>query len=126
MMKINENVKTLNDMEVSKKYNDKFNLVLDYYTKDSIYDDEPFYDDYIYKLNYENEPLYVYDEDEYPLSIQFEICNIIKRITIFVPYMEETYRNYELAKEGLEYTKELINKIFGDSGFPIEIFYDSK
>lgn len=126
MMKINENVKTLNDMEVSKKYNDKFNLVLDYYTKDSIYDDEPFYDDYIYKLNYENEPLYVYDEDEYPLSIQFKICNIIKRITIFVPYMEETYRNYELAKEGLEYTKELINKIFGDSGFPIEIFYNSK
>jgi hypothetical protein len=125
-MKINENVKTLNDMEVSKKYNDKFNLVLDYYTKDSIYDDEPFYDDYIYELNYENEPLYVYDEDEYPLSIQFEICNIIKRITIFVPYMEETYRNYELAKEGLEYTKELINKIFGDSGFPIEIFYNSK
>lgn len=125
MMKINENVKTINDMEVSAKYNDKFNLVLDCYTKDSIYDDEPFYDDYIYELNYENEPLYVYDEDDYPLSLHFEICNIRKHITIFVPYMEETYRNYELAKEGLEYMKELVNKIFGDSGFPIEIFYES-
>lgn len=126
MMILNENVKTINEVEVSEKYNNKFNLVLDYYTKDSIYDDEPFYDDYIYELNYENEPLYVYDEDEYPLSIHFEICNIRKRITIFVPYMEEAYRNYELAKEGIEYTKELVYKLFGDNGFPIEVYYESK
>ena len=126
MMTINENVKIINEVEVSEKYNNKFNLVLDCYTKDSIYDDEPFYDDYIYELNYENKPLYVYDEDEYPLSIHFEICNIRKRITIFVPYMEETYRNYEIAMEGVEYTKELVYKLFGDNGFPIEVFYESK
>ena len=126
MMTINENVKIINEVEVSEKYNNKFNLVLDCYTKDSIYDDEPFYDDYIYELNYENKPLYVYDEDEYPLSIHFEICNIRKRITIFVPYMEETFRNYEIAMEGIEYTKELVYKLFGDNGFPIEVFYESK
>ena len=79
MMTINENVKIINEVEVSEKYNNKFNLVLDYYTKDSIYDDEPFYDDYIYELNYENKPLYVYDEEEYPLTIHFEICNIRKK-----------------------------------------------
>ena len=126
MMTINENVKIINEVEVSEKYNNKFNLVLDCYTKDSIYDDEPFYDDYIYELNYENEPLYVYDEEEYPLTIHFEICNIRKRITIFVPYMEETYRNYERAMEGVEYTKELVYKLFGDNGFPIEVFYESE
>ena len=35
-MTINENVKIINEVEVSEKYNNKFNLVLDYYTKDSI------------------------------------------------------------------------------------------
>ena len=125
MMTINENVKIINEVEVSEKYNNKFNLVLDYYTKDSIYDDEPFYDDYMYKLNYENKPLYVYDETDYPLSIHFEICNIMKRITIFVPYMEETFRNYEIAMEGVEYTKELVYKLFGDTDFPIEVFYET-
>ena len=124
-MTINENVKIINEVEVSEKYNNKFNLVLDYYTKDSIYDDEPFYDDYMYKLNYENKPLYVYDETDYPLSIHFEICNIMKRITIFVPYMEETFRNYEIAMEGVEYTKELVYKLFGDTDFPIEVFYET-
>ena len=124
MMKINENVKIINEVEVSEKYNNKFNLVLDCYIKDSIYDDEPFYDDYMYKLNYENKPLYAYDETDYPLSISFEICNIIKRITIFVPYMEETFRNYELAMEGVEYTKELVYKLFGDTDFLIEVFYE--
>ena len=126
MMKINENVNIINDIEISEKYDNKFNLVLDSYTKDSIYDDEPFYDDYIYELNYKNEPLFVYDEEDYPLTINFEIRNIMERITIFVPYMEETYRNYKLAKEGIEYTKELVYKIFGDSGFSIEVYYESK
>ena len=125
MMTINENVKIINDVEVSVKYNNKFNLVLDCYTKDSIYDDEPFYDDYVYELNYENKPLYVYDEDEYPLSIHFEIRNIRKRITIFVPYMEETFKNYEIAMEGIEYTKEIVYKLFGNNDFQIEVFYES-
>ena len=49
MMTINENVKIINNVEVSEKYNNKFNLVLDCYTKDSIYDDEPFY--FIYYFN---------------------------------------------------------------------------
>ena len=125
MMTINENIKIINDVEANVKYNNKFSLVLDSYTKDSIFEDEPYYDDYIYELNYENKPLYIYDEDDYPSSMHFEICNIKKRITIFIPYMEETFRNYEIIMEGVEYTKEIVYKLFGNTDYQIEVFYES-
>ena len=124
MMTINENVKIINDVEVSEKYNNKFNLVLDCYTKDSIYDDpdEPFYDDYMYEIYYNDESLLVYDEDDYPLSIHVEIRNIMKRVTIFVPEMEDSYRNIEIAKESIEYAKELMYKIYANTSYKIELY----
>ena len=124
LMQINEEVEVINDVEISNKYNNKFKLVLDGYTKDSIYDDpdEPFYDDYMYTLYYNDECLLIYDEDDYPLSIDVEIKNIMKRVTIFVPEMEDSYRNSEIAKESVEYAKELIYKIFANTNYIVEVF----
>ena len=124
LMQINEEVKVINDDEISNKYDNKFKLVLDSYTKDSIYDDpdEPFYDDYMYEIYYNGESLLIYDEDDYPLSIHVEIRNIMKRITIFVPEMEDSYRNIEIAKESIEYTKELMYKIFANTSYKIEVY----
>ena len=124
LMQINEEVKVINDDEISNKYDNKFKLVLDSYTKDSIYDDpdEPFYDDYMYKIYYNGESLLVYDEDDYPSSICVEIRNIMKRITIFVPEMEDSYRNIEIAKESIEYAKELMYKIFANTSYKIEVY----
>ena len=99
LMQINEEVEVINDVEISNKYNNKFKLVLDGYTKDSIY-----------------------DEDDYPLSIDVEIKNIMKRVTIFVPEMEDSYRNSEIAKESVEYAKELIYKIFANTNYIVEVF----
>lgn len=124
LMQINEEVKVINDVEISNKYDNKFKLVLDYYTKDSIYDDpdEPFYDDYMYEIYYNGESLLIYDEDDYPVSIQVEIRNIMKRVTIFVPEMEDSYRNIEIAKESIEYAKELMYKIFANTSYKIEVY----
>ena len=124
LMQINEEVKVINDVEISNKYDNKFKLVLDCYTKDSIYDDpdEPFYDDYMYEIYYNDESLLVYDEDDYPLSIHVEIRNIMKRVTIFVPEMEDSYRNIEIAKESIEYAKELMYKIFANTSYKIEVY----
>ena len=124
LMQINEEVKVINDDEISNKYDNKFKLVLDSYTKDSIYDDpdEPFYDDYMYEIYYNGESLLIYDEDDYPLSIHVEIRNIMKRITIFVPEMEDSYRNIEIAKESIEYAKELMYKIFANTSYKIEVY----
>ena len=124
LMQINEEVEVINDVEISNKYNNKFKLVLDSYTKDSIYDDpdEPFYDDYMYEIYYNDESLLVYDEDDYPLSIRVEIRNIMKRVTIFVPEMEDSYRNSEIAKESVEYAKELMYKIFANTSYKIEVY----
>ena len=124
LMQINEEVEVINDVEISNKYDNKFKLVLDCYTKDSIYDDpdEPFYDDYMYKIYYNGESLLIYDEDDYPLSISVEIKNIMKRITIFVPEIEDSYRNSEIAKESVEYAKELMYKIFANTNYIIEVF----
>ena len=124
LMQINEKVEVINDVEISNKYDNKFKLVLDCYTKDSIYDDpdEPFYDDYMYEIYYNGESLLVYDEDDYPLSLHVEIQNIMKRITIFVPEMEDSYRNIEIAKESIEYAKELMYKIFANTNYIIEVF----
>jgi hypothetical protein len=124
LMQINEEVEVINDVEISNKYDNKFKLVLDSYTKDSIYDDpdEPFYDDYMYEIYYNDESLLVYDEDDYPLSINVEIQNIMKRVTIFVPEMEDSYRNIEIAKESIEYAKELMYKIFANTSYKIEVY----
>ena len=124
LMQINEEVEVINDVEISNKYDNKFKLVLDSYTKDSIYDDpdEPFYDDYMYEIYYNDESLLVYDEDDYPLSIHVEIRNIFKRVTIFVPEMEDSYRNIEIAKESIEYAKELMYKIFANTSYKIEVY----
>jgi hypothetical protein len=124
LMQINEEVEVINDVEISNKYDNKFKLVLDCYTKDSIYDDpdEPFYDDYMYEIYYNGESLLVYDEDDYPVSIHVEIRNIMKRVTIFVPEMEDSYRNIEIAKESVEYAKELMYKIFANTGYKIEVY----
>lgn len=124
LMQINEEVEVINDVEISDKYDNKYKLVLDSYTKDSIYDDpdEPFYDDYMYKIYYNDETLLVYDEDDYPLSIDVEIQNIMKRVTIFVPEMEDSYRNIEIAKESIEYAKELMYKIFANTSYKIEVY----
>jgi hypothetical protein len=124
LMQINEEVKVINDVEISSKYDNKYKLVLDTYTKDSIYDDpdEPFYDDYMYEIYYNGECLLIYDEDEYPSSISVEIQNIMKRITIFVPKIEDSYRNSEIAKESVEYAKELVYKIFANTSYKIEVF----
>ena len=124
LMQINEEVEVINDVEISNKYDNKFKLVLDCYTKDSIYDDpdEPFYDDYMYEIYYNDESLLVYDEDDYPLSIHVEIRNIMKRVTIFVPEMEDSYRNIEIAKESIEYAKELMYKIFANTSYKIEVY----
>ena len=123
LMQINEEVEVINDVEISNKYDNKYKLVLDTYTKDSIYDDpdEPFYDDYMYDIFYNDECLLVYDEDDYPVSISVEIKNIRRWITIYVPEMDETYRNYEIAKESVEYAKELICKIFANTNYTLEI-----
>lgn len=124
LMQINEEVEVINDVEISNKYDNKYKLVLDSYTKDSIYDDpdEPFYDDYMYEIYYNDESLLVYDEDDYPLSIRVEIRNIMKRVTIFVPEMEDSYRNSEIAKESVEYAKELMYKIFANTSYKIEVY----
>ena len=124
LMQINEEVEVIKDVEISNKYDNKFKLVLDCYTKDSIYDDpdEPFYDDYMYEIYYNGESLLIYDEDDYPLSIHVEIRNIMKRITIFVPEMEDSYRNIEIAKESIEYAKELMYKIFANTSYKIEVY----
>jgi hypothetical protein len=124
LMQINEEVEVINDVEISNKYDNKYKLVLDSYTKDSIYDDpdEPFYDDYKYEIYYNDETLLVYDEDDYPLSINVEIQNIMKRVTIFVPEMEDSYRNIEIAKESIEYAKELMYKIFANTSYKIEVY----
>lgn len=124
LIQINEEVEVINDVEISNKYDNKFKLVLDSYTKDSIYDDpdEPFYDDYMYVIYYNDESLLVYDEDDYPLSIRVEIKNIMKRVTIFVPEMEDLYRNSEIAKESVEYAKELMYKIFANTNYKIEVY----
>ena len=124
LMQINEEVEVINDVEISNKYDNKFKLVLDSYTKDSIYDDpdEPFYDDYMYEIYYNDESLLVYDEDDYPLAIHVEIRNIMKRVTIFVPEMEDSYRNIEIAKESIEYAKELMYKIFANTNYKIEVY----
>ena len=124
LMQINEEVKVINDVEISNKYDNKYKLVLDYYTKDSIYDDpdEPFYDDYMYEIYYNDECLLIYDEDDYPVSIHVEIRNIMKRVTIFVPEMEDSYRNSEIAKESVEYAKELMYKIFANTSYKIEVY----
>ena len=124
LMQINEEVKVINDVEISNKYDNKFKLVLDCYTKDSIYDDpdEPFYDDYMYEIYYNDECLLIYDEDDYPVSIHVEIRNIMKRVTIFVPEMEDSYRNIEIAKESIEYAKELMYKIFANTSYKIEVY----
>ena len=124
LMQINEEVKVINDVEISNKYDNKFKLVLDCYTKDSIYDDpdEPFYDDYMYEIYYNGESLLIYDEDDYPVSIHVEIRNIMKRVTIFVPEMEDSYRNIEIAKESIEYAKELMYKIFANTSYKIEVY----
>ena len=124
LMQINEEVKVINDDEISNKYDNKFKLVLDCYTKDSIYDDpdEPFYDDYMYEIYYNGESLLIYDEDDYPVSIHVEIRNIMKRVTIFVPEMEDSYRNIEIAKESIEYAKELMYKIFANTSYKIEVY----
>ena len=124
LMQINEEVEVINDVEISNKYDNKFKLVLDCYTKDSIYDDpdEPFYDDYMYKIYYNGESLLIYDEDDYPVSIGVEIQNIMKRVTIFIPEMEDSYRNSEIAKESVEYAKELMYKIFANTGYMIEVY----
>ena len=123
-MQINEEVKVINDDEISNKYDNKYKLVLDCYTKDSIYDDpdEPFYDDYMYEIYYNGESLLIYDEDDYPVSIHVEIRNIMKRVTIFVPEMEDSYRNIEIAKESIEYDKELMYKIFANTSYKIEVY----
>ena len=124
LMQINEEVKVINDVEISNKYDNKYKLVLDSYTKDSIYDDpdEPFYDDYMYEIYYNDECLLIYDEDDYPVSIHVEIRNIMKRVTIFVPEMEDSYRNSEIAKESIEYAKELMYKIFANTSYKIEVY----
>lgn len=124
LMQINEEVKVINDDEISNKYDNKYKLVLDCYTKDSIYDDpdEPFYDDYMYEIYYNGESLLIYDEDDYPVSIHVEIRNIMKRVTIFVPEMEDSYRNIEIAKESIEYAKELMYKIFANTNYKIEVY----
>ena len=124
LMQINEEVKVINDDEISNKYDNKYKLVLDCYTKDSIYDDpdEPFYDDYMYEIYYNGESLLIYDEDDYPVSIHVEIRNIMKRVTIFVPEMEDSYRNIEIAKESIEYAKELMYKIFANTSYKIEVY----
>ena len=124
LMQINEEVEVINDVEISNKYDNKFKLVLDCYTKDSIYDDpdEPFYDDYMYEIYYNGESLLIYDEDDYPVSIHVEIRNIMKRVTIFVPEMEDSYRNIEIAKESIEYAKELMYKIFANTNYKIEVY----
>ena len=64
----------------------------------------------------------IYDEDDYPVSIHVEIANIIKRVTIFVPEMEDSYRNIEIAKESIEYAKELMYKIFANTSYKIEVY----
>lgn len=124
LMQINEEVKVINDDEISNKYDNKYKLVLDCYTKDSIYDDpdEPFYDDYMYEIYYNGESLLIYDEDDYPVSIHVEIRNIMKRVTIFVPEMEDSYKNIEIAKESIEYAKELMYKIFANTNYKIEVY----
>ena len=124
LMQINEEVEVINDVEISNKYDNKFKLVLDSYTKDSIYDDpdEPFYDDYMYDIFYNDERLLVYDEDDYPVSISVEIKNIRRDITIYVPEMDDSYRNIEIAKESIEYAKELMCKIFANTGYKIEVY----
>ena len=124
LMQINEEVEVINDVEISNKYDNKYKLVLDCYTKDSIYDDpdEPFYDDYMYEIYYNGESLLIYDEDDYPVSIHVEIRNIMKRVTIFVPEMEDSYRNIEIAKESIEYAKELMYKIFANTSYKIEVY----
>ena len=124
LMQINEEVKVINDDEISNKYDNKYKLVLDSYSKDSIYDDpdEPFYDDYMYEIYYNGESLLIYDEDDYPVSIHVEIRNIMKRVTIFVPEMEDSYRNIEIAKDSIEFAKELMYKIFANTNYKIEVY----
>ena len=125
LMQINEDVKEINDIEISNKYDNKFKLVLDCYTKDSIYDDpdEPFYDDYMYEVYYMDKELYMYDETNYPLCLHVEIANIMKRITIFVPYIDDSFINSEIMREAVEYSKDLICKIFAYTDYQLEVFY---
>ena len=124
-MTMNNTTNVINDIMLDKIEN-KFKLFYDYSIKDSIYDDEPFYDDDYYILYYNDEELLIYDEDEYPSDIEVVICKIQKRITVFVPYIEDTFRNSEIAKQGIEYIKEYIYKTYNENEYFIEVYYSSK
>lgn len=103
-----------------------FELVYDYTIQDSIYDEQPFYDDDWYKLHYNEEELFIYDEDDYPLSISVEVRKIIKLITVYLPYVEDSYKNSDIFKQAVEYTKETIREMFEPEGYDVLIYQSSK
>jgi len=102
-----------------------FNLVYDFTIEDSIYEKEPYYNDDYYKLYYNNEELFIYDEDDYPSGLGIEIANIRKCVHIIVPYIDDTFRNADIFKQGVEYTINLINKIFANEDYKIDVYYEN-
>ena len=105
----------------------KFEFVYEYTIEDSIYDDELFYNDDWYKLCYEGEELYVYDEEDYPMSLSLEVRNIQKRATLYVPYTKDNYRNVKLFRQGIDYAINLIYRMFAnEEEYDIEVYYESE
>ena len=60
------------------------------------------------------------------MSLNVEICNISKRVRVFVPFTEDTYRNVEIFRAGVEHVLTYINKVFANLDYHIEIYYESK
>lgn len=122
-MTMNNNILNMIDEIANKNFEGEFELVYQYSITDSIYDDEEFYDDDYYDLYYNGEELFIYDEDDYPLSLTVEICNIRKTVHVFVPFIDDTFRNAEIFKRGVEYTIDTINNMFANTDYYIEIYY---
>ncbi len=102
-----------------------FELVYDYTIENSIYDNEPYYNDDWYTLYYNGEELLMYDEDDYPVDLNVEVAHIRKYVSIVVPFIDDKYKNSELFRQGVEYTITTINEMYADDDYEIVIYYEN-
>ena len=123
-MTMNNNIMNMIDEIANENFEGVFDLVFDYSITDSIYDEEEYYDDDYYNLHYNGEELFIYDEEDYPSSITVEICNIRKIVHVYVPFIDDTFRNAEIFKRGVEYVINKINEMFAHTDYIIDIYYD--
>lgn len=122
-MTMNNNILNMIDEIANNSFEGEFDLIYDYTITDSIYDEEEFYDDDYYNLYYNGEELFIYDEDDYPSSLTVEICNIRKIVHVIVPFIDDTFRNAEIFKRGVEYATNKINSMFANTDYTIDIYY---